>query len=293
MDENVIAWLYHERDAEGRAYLKPVALVAKAQAGGRTTTEAVLTEAGRHTHAHSARAFCRSALIIPPPPLEDPLVWLCAAAEPGKRHTSQKCMQTHLFFLSPDPVIATPPLPPPPPASLLRPSSLAAQHRDGFFRPGTTYGWLKPHQHLATAPRTDLFSHFQAACDEWVSATQCSSSDDDSSDGSSTRSDESGDDHDSSDDSSAWSDESDGDHGYHGSDGDRVSHGMISSRDLFAEIRSALCADNNGDDRDDTCQPTLEPILEEVAGPTLEPPAATAPVEAHPPAGDAVSPATT
>ena len=42
-----------------------------------------------------------------------------------------------------------------------------------------------------------------------------------------------------------------------------------------------------------TCQPTLEPILEEVAEPILEPTAATAPVEAHPPAGDAMSPATT
>lgn len=143
-------------------------------------------------------------------------------------------------------------------------------HRDGFFLPGTTYGWLKPHQHLATAPRTDLFSHFQAACDEWVSATQCSSSDDDFSDGSSTRSDESDD------------------------DDDYLSHhGCAAAWDLLAEIRSAPDADDNSDGRDDTRQPILEPILEEVAEPILEPPAATAPVEAHPPAGDAMSPATT
>jgi len=178
-------------------------------------------------------------------------------------------------------------------AALARSSMAAYGHRDGFFLPGTTYGWLKPHQHLATAPRTDLFSHFQAACDEWVSAAQCSSSDDDSSDGSSARSD---DDDDSSDDSSAQSDESDDDHGYYAS-GDRVCHGCVAAGELLAQLRAecrrAPDTNNNSDDRDDTCQPTLEPILEEVAEPILEPTAATAPVEAHPPAGDAMSPATT
>ena len=185
-------------------------------------------------------------------------------------------------------------------AALARSSMAAYGHRDGFFPPGTTYGWLKPHQHLATAPRTDLFSHFQAACDEWVSAAQCSSSDDDSSDGSSARSD---DDDDSSDDSSAQSDESDDDHGYYAyaaaadavaavADADAAAADAVAAGELLAQLRAEYGV-TYSDDRDDTRQPILEPILEEVADPIPEPTAATAPVEAHPPARDAMSPATT